>query len=80
MTNLTIDTLKLSDRLESAGFDRKQVEAVVRAIAEAQDQLVTQQALDLSLAPIRADLTILKWGLGLVLAGIAAQIFKTFFS
>jgi hypothetical protein len=80
MTIMTIDTLKLSDRLESAGFDRKQAEAVVRAIAESQDQLVTQQALDLSLAPIKADLAILKWGLGLVIAGIAAQIFKTFFA
>ncbi len=49
-------------------------------ITEPQEQLVTQQALDLSLAPIKADLAILKWGLGLVIASIAAQIFKTFFA
>lgn len=79
MTTVTIDTLKLSDRLESAGFSRAQAEAVVRAIAEAQDQLVTSKDLEIALAPLKTDLAILKWGIGLVIAGVAAQLLRMFF-
>ncbi len=80
MTTITIDTLKLSDKLESAGFNRQQAEAVVRAIAEAQDELVSKKDLEIALASIKTDLAIMKWGIGLVIAGVAAQIFKTFFA
>ncbi len=79
MTTVTIDTLKLADKLESAGFNRDQAAAVVRAIAESQDELVTKQDLDIALAPIKTDLAVLKWGMGLVIAGVAAQLFKAFF-
>jgi hypothetical protein len=79
MATITIDTLKLSDKLVSAGFDRAQAEAVVRAIAEAQDELITRKDLEISLAPLKTDLALLKWGVGLVIAGVAAQIMKAFF-
>ena len=79
MTTMTIDTLKLADKLESAGFNRDQAAAVVRAIAESQDELVTKKDLDIALAPIKTDLAVLKWGMGLVIAGVAAQLFKAFF-
>ena len=79
MATITIDTLKLSDKLVSAGFDRAQAEAVVRAIAEAQDELITRKDLEIALAPVKTDLALLKWGVGLVIAGVAAQIMKAFF-
>jgi hypothetical protein len=79
MATITIDTLKLSDKLVSAGFDRAQAEAVVRAIAEAQDELITRKDLEIALAPLKTDLALLKWGVGLVIAGVAAQIMKAFF-
>ena len=61
MTTLTIDTLKLSDKLEGAGFSRAQAEAVVRAIAEVQDELVTKNDLQISL---KTDNAVMKWMLG----------------
>ena len=79
MATITIDTLKLSDKLVSAGFDRAQAEAVVRAIAEAQDELITRKDLEIALAPLKTDLALLKWGVCLVIAGVAAQIMKAFF-
>jgi hypothetical protein len=79
MTSMTIDTLKLADKLESAGFNRDQAAAVLRAIAESQDELVTRKDLDIALAPIKTDLAVLKWGTVLVIAGVAAQLFKAFF-
>jgi Tfp pilus assembly ATPase PilU len=79
MTTMTIDTLKLADKLESAGFNRDQAAAVVRAIAESQDELVTTKDLDIALAPIKTDLAVLKWGMVLIIAGVAAQLFKAFF-
>ena len=80
MTTITIDTLKLSDKLTSAGFDRTQAEAVVRAIAEAQDELVSKKDIEIALAPLKTDLAVLKWGMGLIIAGVAAQLVKVFLS
>ena len=83
MSTITIDSLKLSDKLKTAGFTAEQAEAVVRVIAEAQDDLVTKKDLDIALAPIRIDLAVLKteitqikWMLGFVVAGIAAVLAK----
>ena len=51
----------------------------MRAIAEAQDELITRKDLEIALAPVKTDLVLLKWGVGLVIAGVAAQIMKAFF-
>ena len=69
MSTITFDSLKLSDKLKTAGFTADQAETVVRVIAEAQDELVTKKDLQLSLdqviSPIKADLLVLKWAVGL---------------
>ena len=69
MSTITIDSLKLSDRLKTAGFTAEQAEAVVRVIAEAQDDLATkkdlQMTLDQVINPLKADLLVLKWAVGL---------------
>jgi hypothetical protein len=83
MSTITFDSLKLSDRLKTAGFTADQAETVVRVIAEAQDELVTNKALDTALAPLRIDMTVLKtelaqikWMLGFVIGGIIAVLAK----
>ncbi|MBP6582656.1 MAG: DUF1640 domain-containing protein [Chromatiaceae bacterium] len=83
MTTITFDTLHLVDKLKAAGFPPEQAEAVVRAIGEAQEELVTKTYLDhtleKTLAPIRTDLTLLKWMMGLLLAGVMSLVLKGFF-
>jgi hypothetical protein len=76
MSTITFDSLKLSDKLKMAGFTAEQAEAVVRVIAEAQEDLVTKKDLDIALAPLKADVNLLKWMMGFVLAGIVAILLK----
>lgn len=83
MTTITFDTLQLVDKLKAAGFPPEQAEAVIRAIGDAQGDLVTKTHLDhtleKTLAPIRTDLTVLKWMMGVLLAGVMSIVLKTFF-
>ncbi|MBK5962749.1 DUF1640 domain-containing protein [Thiocystis minor] len=83
MTTITFDTLQLVDRLKAAGFAQEQAESVVRVISDAQEELVTKTYLDhtleKTLAPIRTDLTVLKWMMGVLLAGVMSLILKGFF-
>ncbi|MBF0285706.1 MAG: DUF1640 domain-containing protein [Magnetococcales bacterium] len=79
MATVTFDTLELVDRLKAAGFESRQTEAMVRVVSKAQDELVTKRDLQVELAPIRADLMLLKWMKGLLLGGVAALVLKTFF-
>jgi hypothetical protein len=83
MTTITFDTLQLVDKLKAAGFPPEQAESVIRAIGEAQAELVTTAYLDhtleRTLAPLRTDLTVLKWMMGVLLAGVMSLILKGFF-
>jgi hypothetical protein len=79
MTTITFDTLELVDKLKSAGIPQEQAEAVVRAITQAQGQLVTKADLEVALAPIRTDLAVLKWMLGVLLAGVVSLVLEAFF-
>lgn len=83
MTTITLDSLKLSDKLKASGFTAEQAETVVRVIAEAQDELVTRKDLDGALSPLRLDLAVLrteatqiKWMLGFVMGGVLAILAK----
>lgn len=79
MTTVTFDTLKLVDKLKAAGIPQEQAEAVVRVIAEAQAELVTKAYLDNKLPPILTDLAVLKWMIGVLLAGVLSLVLKAFF-
>jgi hypothetical protein len=79
MTTITFDTLELTDALKQSGIEQKQAEAIVKAIVKAQGELVTRDYLDIKLAPIAADLMLLKWMLGVLLAGVLSLVLKTFF-
>ena len=43
MATIVFDSLKLADKLKTAGFTQAQAEAVVRVIAEAPDELVSKK-------------------------------------
>ncbi|MCI0423885.1 MAG: CCDC90 family protein [Acidobacteria bacterium] len=81
MTSATFDTHKFVRRLKEAGFPEDQAEAISDAFKEAQGEaeLVTKKDLQLELAPIKADITLMKWMLGLILGGIVALIANAFF-
>jgi hypothetical protein len=78
MTTITFDTLKLVDKLKAAGISQEQAEAIVRVIAEAQDELVTKTYFDIKLSPILTDLAVLKWMMGILLAGVLSLVLKAF--
>ena len=80
MSSITFDTHRFVRRLREAGFDEKQAEALTEVMRSAIDEseLLTKKDLQIELAPIRADLTMLKWMSGLVLGGIVTLIVKGF--
>ncbi len=88
MTTVTFDTLKFVRTLKAAGIPDKQAEAEAEAISEALEvnlkDLVTKEYLDVKfqqeLAPVRTDLAVLKWMMGILIAGVMSIVIKTFFS
>jgi len=81
MSTVAFNTLKFVKTLEASGIETKQAEAIAFAYrdASADQQLVTKQDLEIELAPIKAELQILKWMNSLVLGGIIVLILKAFF-
>jgi hypothetical protein len=83
VATITFNSLRVADKLKSAGFTAEQAEAVVWVIAEAQEDLVTIKDLDAALSPLKTDLAVLKtevsqikWMLGFVIGGIIAILAK----
>lgn len=72
MSSVALDTLKLAQGLEAAGFPPQQAQDMATAISDAIiDMVVTREYLDLRLGEMRVELTqlkaeILKWVLGAV--------------
>jgi len=90
MASVTFDTLKYSKHLEQAGVPTAQAESQAQALAEIFDgnltDLVTKKDLQIALAPVRNDmtqvrgeLTLVKWMLGILIAGVLSLVIKTFF-
>ncbi|MCF8167564.1 MAG: CCDC90 family protein [Rhodoferax sp.] len=79
MSTITFDTLEATRKLRDAGFDEKQAETVVRVLSDAQSNLVTKADLGLELTPVRADISLMKWMLGAVLALAIANFAKQYF-
>lgn len=85
-----IDTLALSHKLEHAGMERTQSEALAAALSEGlSGAAATKDDVDASanalklyvqseLAPMRADLAVLKWTALITAAGILSLVFKAF--
>jgi hypothetical protein len=81
MASVTFDTHKFVRRLREAGFQEDQAEALTEALRFAIDdsELVTRKDLQIELAPVKSDLSVIKWMLGLLLGGVAALVLKSFF-
>ena len=81
MAAITFDTHKFIRKLKDVGFEEKQAEALTEALLSAieDSELVTRKDLQIELAPIKSDLSVVKWMLGLLLGGVAALILKGFF-
>jgi hypothetical protein len=88
MGAVAFDTLKVVRSLEASGMPVQQAEAVVAAVRDAADSadLVTRKDLQIEiqklktddLAPMKTDIVLLKWMLGLVVAGVLALVMKAF--
>ena len=84
MTAVTFDTLKFVKTLEAAGVQPKHAEAFAAAVRDSSDgaNLVTKKDLQIELqkelAPIKTDITVLKWMVGVIVAGVIALVAKAF--
>ncbi|MDP1523461.1 MAG: DUF1640 domain-containing protein [Methylotenera sp.] len=81
MTTVTFDTHKFVQKLKEAGFDEKQAEGLTEAMRSAIDEseLVTKKDLQIALAPISADLNLIKWMMGALIAVAIANFAKQYF-
>jgi uncharacterized protein (DUF2336 family) len=80
MATITFDTLLFVKKLKEAGFTDKQAEAMAEAHKEAISQsLDTTLATKLDIAKLEAEIKVMKWMQGFILAGIATLIIKAFF-
>ena len=69
MSTITFDTLKFVKTLKSSGMNEDQAEAIANAVRDAQEtQLVTKYDLQKELEPIRKEIMLVKWMIGLVIA------------
>ncbi|MGH8470579.1 MAG: DUF1640 domain-containing protein [Gammaproteobacteria bacterium] len=81
MTSVTFDTLKFVERLKASGMPDTEAKAIAEAFRDAQSdaELVTKKDLQIELAPLKGDLLLLKWMMGMVLGGVLALILRSFF-
>ncbi len=81
MSAIAFDTLKFTKKLKEAGFAEAQAEALVDAFLDATSEadLATKKDLQIELAPIKTDLTLIKWMPGVLLGGVMALILRAFF-
>ncbi|AAO29567.1 DUF1640 domain-containing protein [Xylella fastidiosa subsp. sandyi] len=94
MTSVAFDTLKFANRLKTAGVPAAHAEAEAEALAEVLEtnlqDLATKQDLrelelkleskiDKGFTEVKGEMLLLKWMLGVLVAGVAALIIKAFF-
>jgi hypothetical protein len=44
-----------------------------------QNNLVTKSDLEIALSPLKTDLAVIKWMMGIIIAGIVSLVLKAFF-
>lgn len=81
MATIAFDTHRFVRKLQEAGFDQKQAEGLTEAMRSAieETELVTRKDLQIELAPVKADLNLLKWMMGALIALAIANFSKQFF-
>ncbi len=87
MTTTIFDTLQYAKKLKEAGVPEKQAEVQAEALREIEQSRIDELATKTDIARLEGEIKLLKWMLGIVLAGIASLlagvvsiIFKTFFA
>ncbi|MDY0137421.1 MAG: hypothetical protein RBS36_09650 [Thiomicrospira sp.] len=80
MATITFDTLELTDILKKTNIPPEQAEAIVRAIAKAQDGIVTKDYLDYRIDKLDIKITFLQWVLAMNTAALLALVGKLLFS
>jgi hypothetical protein len=87
MGAITFDTHKFMPKLEEAGFEPKQAEAVADAFREAQGEAELATKRDIERLEAKLDtrferqdgeLRLNRWMLGLMLAGVVSLVLKAF--
>ncbi len=81
MATITLDTLKIVEKLRAGGIPDEQAKAISEAFRDASGEadLASKKDLQIELAPIRADINLIKWMLGILLGGVLTLILKAFF-
>ena len=94
MATLTFDTLKFANKLKAAGVPPEQAEAEAAALSEVLEvnlkELATKEDLKNSLKELKMKLDtrfeklmgetlLMKWMLGILIAGVISLILKSFF-
>lgn len=91
MAVVTFDTLKFVKTLQASGMPAPQAEAVADAVRDSTDaaDLVTRKDLQIELqkleskmetrfAKLEGEFMLIKWMLGLIVAGVVALVMKSF--
>jgi hypothetical protein len=80
MSAATLDTLKIVKSLQASGMPAPQAEAVAETMRDSTESadLVTRKDLQIELAPIKADILLMKWMVGAIVAGVLALVAKAF--
>jgi len=91
---VTFDTLELAKKLEAAGFSETQAEGLASSLSHIQSRQLEALAtkddlhntikdleikLERHIDGLEAQITLLKWMMGFLLAGVASLIVETFF-
>lgn len=87
MTTITFDTLKFTQRLEKAGIPHDQAVAMVEAQKESLSEIMEARLatkLDVQDVKIKqvehnGQFALIKWMLGILVAGVLSIVIKTFF-
>ena len=83
MAGITFDTYAFIKHLKESGFQEPQAEALADAFKKAQEvhfeQLATKHDLKELELRMNAQLMLLKWMIGVMLAGVVSLVLKAFF-
>ncbi|RKT46794.1 DUF1640 domain-containing protein [Thiocapsa rosea] len=81
MATTSFDTLKFVEKLKSGGISEDRAKVISEAFRDAsgEAELITKKDLQIELAPVRSDISLIKWMMGILLGGVMALLLKSFF-
>lgn len=87
MSTITFDTLKFTQRLEQAGISHEQAVAMAEAQKESLSEIMESHVAtkndvqDVKIKQVEHDgqFALIKWMLGILIAGVMSIVVKTFF-